>query len=298
MPKKMTMQTDSFFINSITGESSYVDTRDMICETAIKGKNFIEQLWKQYSKHADKNFRTDAANHFQQRFWEMYIGITLENYGLEIQNAGAKGPEFFSFIENNKVWFEAIVPNQGTGKDAVPKTIFNSSVAAKVPEEKIILRIRHAIYEKHKQYKEYLSSEIIKPNDSYIIAINSKGIRFQVGEPEIPFIVKSVFPFGNLTLELDVQSCSVVKSYYSYRDEIIKENKSPVSTSIFLNSEYSGISAVLYSSVDLVNCPTRFGADFKLVHNPTATNPLKKGSFKFGTEYWLEDTTLKSNKLA
>lgn len=291
------MRNDNFFINSISGDDGYVTVRDHSSETTIRAKLFVEALWRQYCKHADKNFKTDAVNHFQQRFWEMYLGVTLGNHGLKISKGCAKGPEFFVGNDNKKIWFEAIAPSRGTGKDAVPKTNFKP-VATEVPEEKIILRIRHAIFEKFKEYKEYISSKTIGTSDPYVIAINSKRIRPQTGEPPIPFIVKSVFPFGNQTIDWDVKSCTSVREYHSHRNVIFKNNEAPVSTSIFLDSNHNGISAVLYSSVDPANYPEEFGADFKIVHNPFAINPLPENFFKFGVNFWLEGTTLKSKKLA
>jgi len=289
------MKTDSFFINAIEGEPSYVNTRDMNCNGAIESRKFIEQLWRQYRKHADRNFRTDAPKHFQQRFWEMYLGVALENSGFKIDKAKAKGPEFFTYIDTKKVWFEAIAPNQGTGEDAVPDMIFDPDVVTELPEVRIILRFTHAIYEKFKQYREYCKSNIIEANDSYIIAINSKGIRFIMGESGIPIVVKSVLPFGNPLVEFDVKTAEVVKSYHSYRDEIIKENNSPVSTSIFLDKGFGGITAVLCSSVGVTDHRLELGSDFILIHNPNAKNPLEKGSFKMGTEYWLDRDVLKNN---
>lgn len=292
------MNNDKFFINSVSGDAAYVNTRDITSEGAVKAKVFVEKLWKQYRNHADKNFRTDAVNHFQQRFWEMYLGVTLESHELKINKGRAKGPEFFSKFRQHKVWFEAIAPGRGAGKDAVPETIFNSAVATEVPEEKIILRIRHAIHEKYKEYEEYLSSKTIDSHDPYVIAINSKRIRFQTGESTIPFIVKSVFPFGSLTVEWDVKSSKIVKEYHAHRDTILKDNNAPVSTAIFLDRSHSGISAVIYSSVDPANYPEKYGADFRIVRNPYASNPLPEEIFNFGTEYWIEGTTLKSKKMA
>jgi hypothetical protein len=57
--------------------------------------------------------------------------------------------------------------------------------------------------------------------------------------------------------------------------------------------DYSGISAVLYSSVDCANKPETFGGDFVLVHNTSAKNKLQKGTFRFGREYWIENDELK-----
>ncbi|MHC5825466.1 MAG: hypothetical protein ACYT04_58860, partial [Nostoc sp.] len=57
---------------------------------------------------------------------------------------------------------------------------------------------------------------------------------------------------------------------------------------------YDGISAVLYSCVDVLNRPQEFGDDFVLLHNPLAKNKLERGFIKLGREYWVEKSILES----
>ncbi len=165
-----------------------------------------------------------------------------------------------------------------------------------VPEDEIILRLRHAIHEKYQKYESYLRDADLSENDAYVIAINSKRIRPMVLDSTLPLIVKAVFPFGNLGFSFDTRMGNVVDQRHVHRDQIVKESGNPVSTDVFLDDRYAGISAVLYSSVDVANCPPRLGADFRLVHNPIAQVPIKRASFAFGTEYWIEGDELKWTK--
>ena len=50
-------------------------------------------------------------------------------------------------------------------------------IAKEVPEDEIILRLRHAIQEKHRMYLNQLPEGNLREDDAYIIAINSKRIR-------------------------------------------------------------------------------------------------------------------------
>ncbi|MDD5435321.1 MAG: hypothetical protein PH343_07830 [Nitrospira sp.] len=203
------------------------------------------------------------------------------------------GPEFYIMNVGKKIWWEAIAPGSGDGADAVPELVYGASVTTEVPAEQIILRLRHAIEEKYRKYQRYLEQDVLSGNDAYVIAINSKRILPIVIEPELPYIVKAILPFGNLVIVWDRSENQLVETNHEYRDTIRKKSGSDVSTDIFLNPEYSGISAVLYSSVDAVNRPATFGADFVLVHNPCAKNPIKLGVFRFGAEYWVEGDELK-----
>ena len=46
-----------------------------------------------------------------------------------------------------------------------------------------------------------------------------------------------------------------------------------------MNKDYAGISAVLYSYMNVVNRPNRIGVEVHIVHNPLADNKLPHGIF-------------------
>ena len=165
-------------------------------------------------------------------------------------------------------------------------------MVTQVPADETILRLRHAIHEKYRKYRQYREADVIASDEPYIIGINSKRISTIVSDPEVPLIVKAVFPLGDLTAVFDKREARIVETYHSHRDFITKQSESRVSTDIFLDTKYGGISAVLYSCVDAVNCPSSFGADFRFVHNPLAANPVPRGTLRFGVEYWVHDDQL------
>ena len=57
-------------------------------------------------------------------------------------------------------------------------------------------------------------------------------------------------------------------------------------TDVFLNPQYSGISALISSAADVYNHPAGLGEDFHFIHNALASNPLPKGWLPLGKEYW------------
>lgn len=175
-------------------QSSYITIRDL--EKFSEDKEFIEALWQVYRPYADRHFRDDACTHLQERFWEMYLGVTLIKHGFAIDAGSAKGPEFFIKDRIPKIWIEAIAPWPGEGADTVPEMEYGSSVATRVPAEEIILRLRHAIRGKYRKYVQYLAANVVAPDEPYIIAINSRRIRLGIADPELAFIVKSVFRLG------------------------------------------------------------------------------------------------------
>lgn len=224
----------------------------------------------------------------------MYLGAALLSYGYSLKKVSDKGPEFFIEIGGKRIWIEAIAPLPGTGPDAVPElSAVTLDIAQEVPEEKILLRFTHAINEKFKKYVKDVNEKIIMPHDSYIIAINGKGIRSVLADGTIPYVAKSVFPFGHLVAEIDKRSGSVADAFYLFRDKVVKNAGTPISTSMFLNENYNVITGLLYSCVDAVNYPDNIGSDFIYLHNPLALNPIPHGTFQFCREYWLEGQGLK-----
>ena len=289
------MNREAFFQNGVKCNPAYVNIRD--CGHLSEAKEFIEQLWKEYRNYADPHFRDDAKAHFQERFWEMYLGVTLISHGFTLDAGSTTGPEFYIMNAGKKIWWEAIAPGRGEGRDAVPELEYLEYNAppnlTRVPVEETILRLRSAIEDKYKKYRRYLEQDVLNGDDAFVIAINSKRIQLIVSETDVPLIVKAVLPFGNLVVVWDRNKNRLSETRYEYRDAIRKKSGSDVPTDIFLNPQYSGISAVLYSSVYAVNRPATFGADFVLVHNPCAKNPIKLGVFRFGAEYWVEGDELK-----
>jgi len=280
----------TFFLPCDHCDPSYKAIRDD--DRGKEYKKDIEYLWKAYAPYADSHFLSDARLHFQERFWEMYLGNTFLDNQFKISAGTSKGPEFYFDIDGRKCWIEAIAPGPGNGPDAVPEMEHGKTIANRVPSNEIILRLRSAIFDKQKAYLRSLEDGIIQENDLYVLAINSKRIRPCIGGDELPYIVKAVYPFGNLVAVFNKNTSQIVDTHHEYREKIKKSSGSVVDTDIFLKKEYSGIRGGIYSEVDAVNRPQKLGSDFRLVHNLMSKNPLPKGSFKFGVEYWVRNDEL------
>lgn len=187
----------------------------------------------------------------------------------------------------------------GEGNDSVPELIPGSG-AHEFPEEKIILRIRSAIWDKHKKLQNYIQENLVDKNDSYLLAINggrmgiqAKPYRPRSGRP--PIIVKAVFPIGAQYGVWKTKTGEMVDSGFKYRDSVEKKNGSPVSTDVFQDEKYTDISAIIYSGVNCCNYPGQMSGDFQIVHNPMAKQPLEIGAIGLGIEYWLENGEIKSS---
>jgi Domain of unknown function DUF29 len=143
----------------------------------------------------------------------------------------------------------------------------------------------------------YLKKGIVKGSDPYIIAINSRSLSFGLYESNPPRILQALFPLGPLVAMLHRTAKGWVASIdYTYRDKIEKKRGSLVSTNVFLDPAYDGISALLFCPSDVWHHPHNDAevglADFMLIHNPMARNPLPHRWLQCGRECWAEDDHL------
>lgn len=293
------MKQTSFFLPGDDCEEMYRDVRDR--DDLVHIRNNVERLWVSYSTAhlSDPTSQSDAKKHFQQRFWEMYLGCALLNLGFSLQkppNTANQGPEFYCHFDGQKCWFEAISPGPGEGDDAVPEWPTMQAVATEFPEDEILLRIRGAIHDKHKKHLSDLNSGVVSGEDACVICINASRVRSMIFDSTAPLIVKAVFPIGNLAIPIDSITGVQLKPFHTHRDKLQKLNGELVFTNVFLDPQYSGISGVLYSLVDVRFDPKLLGADFILVHNPLAKHPLGRGVIRVGVEYWYEANHVKWSK--
>ncbi len=256
---------------------------------------FIESLWERYEPFADAQFQTEITFTFHRRYWEMYLACSLMEHGFElVPKVKEKGPDICLQLNKSRVWIEAVAPGGGQGPDAITNRELKPGKIEwfSIPEEKIILRYTSSIKEKHQKYTAYLKDGIISAKEPYIIAINGRRIPYSIVDDDVPQIVKAVLPFGQYAVTVDFDSNKIVDQGYTYRAEIEKVSKEKVSTRIFLDPEYSGISGILFSNSDLLNGSQKLGADLTYLHNPMANNRLPAGWFPAGREYWMENNTL------
>lgn len=151
--------SSSFFLNATECDPGYKNVRDGSNPILRDAKKYVESLWKAYKTYADNNFQSDAVNHFQERFWEMYLGVTFIKHGFTIERGGNTGPEFFISNMPRKIWIEAIAPSAGDGPDAVPER--KIGIAGVSPVNEFILRLRHAIEEKRKSTTTISARELL-----------------------------------------------------------------------------------------------------------------------------------------
>jgi len=256
---------------------------------------FVETLWQEYEPLADRHFRTQIANSFHQRYWEMYLACTLLDQGLPVQSADA-GPDICVDQGSRKVWIEATAPTGGNNPDAVPEKELNVSadrIAQRVPNREVTLRLCTAIDAKFKKYRNYVANGTIEQDSPYIIAINANGVPFAAQEPNVPRIISAVLPIGDEYVVINRNTLECMESGFQYRPTIPRSGAPSIPATLFQDREFAGISAVWYSITNVWSFDLQLGQIAYVVRNPLAANPIPHGWLRLGREYWIEHDELR-----
>jgi hypothetical protein len=275
-----------FIDNIIPSDELYRVIRDE--ERLAELKSYTENLWGVYHHYADKDFPKQLSQDFHARFWEMYLTCTLvhKSFNVVPKLTKAKGPDIKVDNASITIWIEAVTPTSGDPSKPDSVSYPRMGVAQQVPDEQIILRYCSAIHDKYfDKYFKYLEDGIIRIEDCYVIALNGCRIPWPGSDYEPPRIVRSVLPFGWQVVTVDTSSHKVVNRGYQYRAYLRKASDEKVDTDIFVKTEYSHISAVLFSKVDVANRTSTMGGDFIIVRNPLALSKLPDEFPKVGREY-------------
>lgn len=121
--------------------------------------------------------------------------------------------------------------------------------------------------------------------------------------------VKTIYPFGDLTLHLTESSSynpELIGQSFAYQDayrKISSLEDVKINTDIFGNAKYEWVSAILFSKVEVCllleqakNLPhinwNGINNDFVLVHNPSALCPLAEDLFNSKTRLKIQDNKL------
>ncbi|MGA7953899.1 MAG: hypothetical protein WCA07_10310 [Gloeobacterales cyanobacterium] len=274
--------TDKFFIA----------LKDEVNPECAKAKILTQNLWEETHSYLDSNLANELRSQFPQRFWEMYLVAVLLDSGKELEKGRSEGPDIcIKSADLPKIWVEAVAVSPGNGANAVQESMLE--VVRSVPDDPIKLRLLSVFNTKSKQFKKYREKNLICDEEPCVIAINAAQVPSVIlDDYDVPRIVKSLLPLGNPTITVNSQTSAIIDSSYAYQDSVSKASGIQIETTHFVNPEYSGISAVIYSHVDVFN----LSHEMLLFHNPLARNPLPLGFLRSGYEYWFDKDGEYTNK--
>jgi hypothetical protein len=265
----------------------YLEARDGDSDAARWARALLEDLWDTFAPFAPRGFREAAQEDLHAFFWEMYLGACLLRQPVKLvpqdhRDARAIGPDLVADVEGTPVWFEATAPERGKGADAVPP--LTPRELADVPESEIMLRYTSAVLRKRDKREGYVVSRTIAPSDPYIVAVNAGQFADTIIETELPSIMRAVFGMG----PLGPVQLPDGRTVFSFDDPLRKASGEHIPTRMFGDPHFAGVSAVVWSPVNLFNHAGTYGREMIWVYNHAATNPVDPKTFRLGRAYWLE----------
>jgi hypothetical protein len=250
-----------------------------------KAHDFSKKLYQLFHSLSldDDHFLSQIKVQWQQRFWEMYLACTLDNFNFKLSSKN-EGPDLLiekNHINHENIWVEAVCSSRGNGSFSVEELSFNEDGNIKInaTDEKVILRLLSSLKDKNEKFTKYRHKYLISEKDPCIIAINAYELhKVSLINPNSAYILNALFPIGDMQYNFSIDDIS-----YSYKPSINK-GEVEISTKIFSTNDYEYISAIIYSEVSAYDYGYKLGYDYMIIHNPFAKNPINSGIFKIGKE--------------
>lgn len=249
-----------------------------------------ENLWKDFRKHADDHFLTEFSLRFHQRWFEMYLTVSLIRAGFAIEDSDRKsGPDLLLLIGGRRLWIEAVcTENGGPGNpDSVPE--IETNVVRDIPLRQYVLRLRNSLQEKSNKLRQYIQDDIILPGDLTVVAINVGGIPFFAVDMD-ECIKRSVYGIGDLSLSVNKSTGKLARIQRESLTSIAKSSGKPVGVRCLIDGSMEHISALLESGANAANLPRKFGEDFILYPNLISTRQWPYGILPLGREWRFSDS--------
>ncbi len=262
----------------------YVRLREGLDEHSVERREFFSTLWEQYEPFAPRGFLKKLQIEFHQRWWEMYLFVGMLRVGFQPDSSKSDtGPDISLKFGDRLVFVEAIAPTAGTQPDRVPMPILNG--VGDFPERECLLRFTQALTDKCKKMRDYMDRGVIRPDACAVIALSASDLNlfgsFLDAHHPAPLSVlagagATILPTGGGSW-----------SQSSHRRMVQRNCGSEVDTVLFEKPDFSIISGVLYSPVDLWNATREPEDSISLFVNPLAEQTIP-GPFLGRLVTWVE----------
>ncbi len=251
-----------------------------------------EDLWCDFSEHADRHFRQEFAKNFHQRWFEMYLTVSLIRAGLVVECL-KPGPDILVTADGRRIWIEAVCLTGGeAGKpNSVPELKFGT--VQNVPIEQYVMRIRNSLNEKANKFRKYIADGIVHRYDYTVIAINGGEIPFWVADVA-KCMERSLYGVGDMVFKFDRDSRKIVNAERENIQAIQKASGAKIGVQPFADGSMKHVSYALASWANAFNLPSSLGGDYVLYPNLSSTTPwvgdllpvVQEWSFRETQEGW------------
>ena len=252
---------------------------DVHCSRA---RVYCEDLWTDFRKFADQNFKTEFASCTHARWFEMYLTVALARAGNEI-TCPKPGPDILLEADGCRIWIEATSATRGElGRpDSVP--LQETGRVYREPTNQYVLRIRNALDEKQRKYRRYVEDGIVHRRDVTVVAINVfevDGIGPYIGD----HFRRSLYGLCDPRVQIGLHSGTVSSVGNATVVAVQKASGADVGVQPFIDGSMEHITAVLGSHADPFNPLSRLGEDLVLYPNLTSDVPWPQRVLEVGGE--------------
>ena len=275
--------------------AAYTNIRNATTGFCLEAQEHCDDLWRDYACFADANFETEFPVYFHERWFEMYLAVSLMRAGLDVQ-CPKPGPDILLHHNGRRIWIEATCANPGDldKLDSVPETrravADERIVATQRPTDAMTLRFCNSLDTKQKAFATYRDNNIVHPNDATVVAINVHAVPNAWVDMD-DLMRRTLYGLGDLTLTIDRESRKIVDRGYREQPEVAKQaTGARVNALPFVDGSLPHVSAVLGSSEDAANRPSRLGDGFVLYPNLSAAVPWQPRAIRRGQE-WIVGAT-------
>lgn len=267
--------------------------------SATKGRGMeareqCEELWRNFHDLADKTFPDRFPFEFHQRWFEMYLGATLRDAGLDV-SAPKPGPDFCLTVGGQQIYIEAIAPEPGHPQhaDHVPEPVYKDADGAPmvslVPHSLITLRLAGAFHKKSGVYNRYRLNGHVPENAVCIIAINLRDIPHAWADAQ-EFWFRALYGVGDRFVTFNQDGSAAVEGR-QHREFLQGSGGNTIEVASLLSGNHTDISGVIGSSADAGNIRGPLGDDFALMPHAEAKIRLPAGFIGRGMEIKLRRAT-------
>jgi len=197
---------------------------------------------------------------YHQRLSEIIVSDRLLRDGFELSSKDS-GPDFKATKNGNTVWFEVVTPNPNDEMNQIlkdvkgrltpnPETIGREAFLS-------LLKMTSAIKDKSEKIRGYINKKIVQDNEPIIIVVNDSlffpldmymvglSVELATGVSSFPLAIEAVLGLDRPVYD-KTKFATDADAYLSWgtRDNVLKDNKSPVITNCFELEEYKHISGI------------------------------------------------------
>lgn len=254
-----------------------------------EARQHCEDLWRDYAAYADLHFLDEFPLRFHQRWFEMYLTVSLLRAGLDV-TCPKPGPDIRLDLHGRDVWIEAVCATSGQeGRaDSVPNLPLGR--AADVPMDQYVLRVSNSLDKKARKFEHYIQKGIVLEQDLVVIAININAVDGLWTYMD-DFLKRALYGVGDPVLHVDSDTHSIVDTHHLEIESISKKSSgASVNVRPFVDGSMGQISSVWTFSGNAIDRPPKLGSDCIQYPNLTSANCWPQGTISMGEEWRFEES--------